>query len=120
MHLLLFSLSLPLQVLTERMINLFMALLDSDFDKDASISPLVTMCLVRLVESVLCTHGSTTRTDTKNNMLMMVAARHTPVLRLLRSKCTAVRESVALLMGVMVRKDGAGGGGEVVLETPAH
>ena len=34
---------------------------------------------------------------------MMVAARHTPVLRLLRSKCTAVRESVALLMGAMIR-----------------
>ena len=33
----------------------------------------------------------------------MVAARHTPVLRLLRSKCTAVRESVALLMGAMIR-----------------
>jgi hypothetical protein len=79
-----------------------MALLDSDFDKDAAISPLVTMCLVRLIESILCTHGKTTRNETKQNLLMMVAARHTPVLRLLRSKCTAVRESVALLMGVMI------------------
>ncbi len=48
-------------------------------------------------------NSPTTRGDTKSNLLMMVAARHTPVLRLLRSKCTAVRESVALLMGTLVR-----------------
>jgi hypothetical protein len=90
-------------VLTERLINLLMRLLDSDYDKDSSISPLVTMCLVRLVESILCTHQKTTRNETTQNLLMMVAARHTPVLRLLRSKCTAVRESVALLMGAMIR-----------------
>ena len=60
------------------------------------------MCLVRLIESILCTQRKTTRPETSTNLLMMVAARHTPVLRLLRSKCTAVRESVALLMGVMI------------------
>lgn len=90
-------------LLTERIINLLMALLDADYDKDAAISPLVTMVLVRLIERILCTGGNTTRGDTKTNLLMMVAARHTPVLRLLRSKCTAVRESVALLMGTLIR-----------------
>ena len=42
-------------LLTERIINLLMALLDADYDKDAAISPLVTMVLVRLIERVLCT-----------------------------------------------------------------
>ena len=37
-------------LLTERIINLLMALLDADYDKDSAISPLVTMVLVRLIE----------------------------------------------------------------------
>ena len=63
---------------------------------------LVTMSLVVLLESVLCSSRDTTPGNVLHTLLELVGSRHAALLQFLRSSCPAVTESAALIMRTVV------------------
>ena len=88
-------------ILTEDMRELLVGLLENK-SKEGGGSALISMVLLRIFESVMCSSRETTHRDIASTCLQMIAGRHVALLGHLQSKCYGVAESVSLLMRTLI------------------
>jgi len=89
-------------ILTEDLRDLLVGLLESKNKGEGGGSALISMVLLRIFESILCSARETTHRDIASTCLQMLAGRHVALLGHLQSKCYGVAESVSLLMRTLI------------------
>ena len=90
------------EMLTDDIRELLVGLLENKSKGDGGGVALISMVLLRIFESVMCSARETTHRDISSTCLQMIAGRHVALLGHLQSKCYGVAESVSLLMRTMI------------------
>ena len=90
------------EMLTDDIRELLVGLLENKSKGDGGGVALISMVLLRIFESVMCSAHETTHRDISSTCLQMIAGRHVALLGHLQSKCYGVAESVSLLMRTMI------------------
>ena len=90
------------EILTDDIRELLVGLLENKSKGDGGGVALISMVLLRIFESVMCSARETTHRDISSTCLQMIAGRHVALLGHLQSKCYGVAESVSLLMRTMI------------------